>query len=146
MLSLPLKTQHLEDLLPHRPPMVWVSEVLSFSDTGGTCRAIWPNSQVFNSDPEFQQTVMIEWMAQSFAFLTAYKIASADSTHKTFSKAFLVGLNDLQLRPMSDQALTVDAVVRVELKHMVPPFSIFSAYVTIQNIEYGRGTMKVFGE
>jgi len=146
MLSLPLKTHYLEAFLPHRSPMIWISEVLTVSEKGGSCRAVWPNAQLSGGNTELQQTILIEWMAQSFAFLTAYKQTSDNSNTNKLSKAFLVGLTDLYLRPVSDHALTLDAIVTIELKHVVPPFSIFSANVMIQNIEYGRGTFKVFGE
>ena len=57
----------IAQLLPHRPPMVLLDEVVSFAAEGITCSALVRASCLFVQDGQLATTVTIEHMAQAIA-------------------------------------------------------------------------------
>ena len=59
----------IEQLLPHRPPMLWVDSVVSQAGDDVHCRLTVRDSHVFVVDGRVDAVVSIEWMAQTVAAL-----------------------------------------------------------------------------
>jgi len=54
----------ITDYLPHRPPMVFIDEIVSVTDTRGECRTTIHPDCVFAIDGQVHPTAMIEFVAQ----------------------------------------------------------------------------------
>lgn len=54
----------ITDYLPHRPPMVFIDEIVSVTDTRGECRTTIKPDCVFAIDGQVHPTAMIEFVAQ----------------------------------------------------------------------------------
>ena len=86
----PILVESLQAALPHRPPMVWISSVISADETGGTCEVdLDPNAHYF-SGQGIRQSSPIEWMAQGLGY------ALAVGANLKSSKAYLVALTDVE--------------------------------------------------
>lgn len=59
----------IADLLPHRPPMLWLDQVVAHAGDDIHCRLTIRESQVFVEQGEVEPIVAIEWMAQSVGAL-----------------------------------------------------------------------------
>ena len=57
----------IQALVPHRPPMLWIDEVLAQSDDGIVCRVTLRDDHVFLDHGQAESVVMVELMAQSVA-------------------------------------------------------------------------------
>jgi predicted hotdog family 3-hydroxylacyl-ACP dehydratase len=63
----------LSELLPHRPPMLWLDELLSYDESRARCRVTVRTDHPFFHDDELDVTVCIEWMAQAVATLVGLR-------------------------------------------------------------------------
>ena len=59
----------IAELLPHRPPMLWVDEVLAHQGDEVRCRLTVRDEHVFVEDRRVEPIVSIEWMAQTVGTL-----------------------------------------------------------------------------
>jgi predicted hotdog family 3-hydroxylacyl-ACP dehydratase len=59
----------IEQLLPHRPPMLWIDSVVSHAGDDVHCRLTIRDSHVFVVDGRVDAVVSIEWMAQTVGAL-----------------------------------------------------------------------------
>jgi predicted hotdog family 3-hydroxylacyl-ACP dehydratase len=55
------------ELVPHKPPMLWIDEVLAFSAEEITCRVTLRDEHVFLDDGAAESVVVVELMAQAVA-------------------------------------------------------------------------------
>ena len=114
MADLPVSVDRLADFLPHRPPMVWVEEVIEVDHTGGSCGLTVRPGAAYLTDGKIRRSAYIEWMAQAFAFVEAYR--NPDSRLET---AFLVGIRDFEVqdagsRPGAKLRIRVETVKALE--------------------------------
>ncbi len=59
----------IEELLPHRPPMLWIDEVVDQRGDDIHCRLTVRESHAFVSGGQVEAIVAIEWMAQTVGAL-----------------------------------------------------------------------------
>lgn len=57
------------ELLPHRPPMLWIDEVLAREADAVRCRLTVRPTHLFVEDGAVEPVVAIEWIAQAVAAL-----------------------------------------------------------------------------
>jgi predicted hotdog family 3-hydroxylacyl-ACP dehydratase len=60
---------NIADLLPHRPPMLWVDEVLWHEGDEVRCRLTLRDEHVFVAAGNVEPIVSVEWMAQTVGAL-----------------------------------------------------------------------------
>jgi predicted hotdog family 3-hydroxylacyl-ACP dehydratase len=59
----------IADLLPHRPPMLWIDEVIAQEGDEVRCRLTLRSEHVFVEDGAVEAITSIEWMAQTVGAL-----------------------------------------------------------------------------
>lgn len=59
----------IEQLLPHRPPMLWIDSVVAQAGDDVHCRLTVRDSHVFVVDGKVDPVVSVEWMAQTVGAL-----------------------------------------------------------------------------
>jgi hypothetical protein len=69
--QLPIRVRDLEAWLPHRPPMVWVDDVVGVTAHDGECRVKINKDALYMGPDGIRQSSMIEWIAQSFGYIRA---------------------------------------------------------------------------
>ena len=72
--GLPAKVSDFEDCVPHRPPMVWVDDILSASDSGGECLIRVRRDALYCVNGRIEPMNCIEWIAQTFAFCSRHLV------------------------------------------------------------------------
>ena len=84
--------------LPHRPPMVWIDEVLSFSDKAGECRVTLQADGHYMGADGLRATSCLEFIAQAYGFISVCHHLFVLNPHsKPLSKAFLASIKEAQL-------------------------------------------------
>jgi predicted hotdog family 3-hydroxylacyl-ACP dehydratase len=68
-----MKVCALTDLLPHRPPMLWLDELISHDEQHSRCRVTVRADHPFFRDGELDVSVSIEWMAQTVGALVGLR-------------------------------------------------------------------------
>jgi predicted hotdog family 3-hydroxylacyl-ACP dehydratase len=68
-----MKFPPIEDLLPHREPMLWIDEVVAREEEAVHCRATLRPEHVFVHDGRVEPVVTIELMAQTIGALVGLR-------------------------------------------------------------------------
>ncbi len=107
----PLK---IEGLIPHRPPMLTVDELVQLEGEEAVSRTVFgPDSIFVNDRNELEEAVLFEMMAQTFA-----AAAALNKTGPRLESGFLVGLKKMVLlgpgRPGSPITVKIRVAGRVE--------------------------------
>lgn len=96
-LDLPIPTLRLAEWLPHRPPMVWVDEVMAFDQKSGEARVRLAEGAHYMDEKGLRPASLIELIAQSFGYVhVCQKLeqAKAGKLSPPVTKAFLCGVRD----------------------------------------------------
>lgn len=150
-MNVPVPVSKLLEFIPHRPPMVWVDEVLEFSTTAGRTLTVIKNGAHYLDDVgQVRPSSCLEFMAQSYGYISVCARAKSNDPVKTAPKrAFLAAFNDArlastaifsQLRP-GDQLVTELTGIRA-----MGPIILFAGQVTRGSDLLCSARMKVFSE
>jgi len=96
-LRYPLSTTELFAWVPHRPPMVWVDEVLTVNEVGGEAQTLLKEDGLYFDETGLRPTAFIEMIAQTYAFVTIcqnHQILTSQEPPK--ARVFLAALRDVQ--------------------------------------------------
>jgi predicted hotdog family 3-hydroxylacyl-ACP dehydratase len=89
----PIPVSTFEDAIPHRPPMVWIDNVLWADDKEGECEVLINKKAHYCNEKVIRQSSLIEWMAQSFGFCRALHWHQT-GVGTTLKKAYLAAFQD----------------------------------------------------
>jgi predicted hotdog family 3-hydroxylacyl-ACP dehydratase len=94
-----IPVQDIWDLVPHRPPMVWVDEVLEYSATGGKTRIVLKAGEHYMDERgRMRPSSCLEFCAQSYAFISiCYRAFSGNPVNEAPKRAFLAAFNDAKM-------------------------------------------------
>jgi predicted hotdog family 3-hydroxylacyl-ACP dehydratase len=151
-LTFPVSTSSLEKWIPHRPPMVWVDQVLSLTEEGGTARVnLDQKDSHFFGEKGLRESSFVEFLAQAYAFTrVCQSLLSAErgseTTDKPLAKAFLVGIRDLEILP-GNLPSSGYLIVRVRTVKELSGVIVFGGSVeTSAGLRLASGTLKVYSE
>ena len=130
-LEFPLSTSKLKEWVPHRPPMVWVDEVLSVESTSAKCRVLMEETRPFYESPsKIRPSVLVEWMAQAFAYSAICRQLMNVGTPTPIRRAFLVGIAGAKFDMTAWDAKGKSVFVSVETVRELAPLVLFRGTVT----------------
>ncbi len=93
----PVAVSEFADYVPHRPPMVWIDEVLSATQEKGECRIVLKKNALYWSEDGLSASSCIEWVAQGFAYVrSAYLIELDLGETSKAREAMLVGIRNAE--------------------------------------------------
>jgi predicted hotdog family 3-hydroxylacyl-ACP dehydratase len=117
-LNYPVKTSDFSTWVPHRPPMVWIDEVLAASSEQGECAVHLKPDALYRENGQISPTACIEWVAQAFAYVRSCYLTEADRQGQPKShEALLVGvknakfmfeIGDAEVETAEELRVTVD--------------------------------------
>lgn len=151
-LKLPIATSELLQYLPHRPPAVWVDEVVSVKKNEGECRVkLSADASYVGNDGKVRPSSYIEWMAQAYGYVGASQILMGiEKTAKPATKAFLVQIKDYWLSDLAQNLLISEntfLTIKVKGTHQLGNISIITGEVLSSNQNaLARANFKLFAE
>lgn len=83
----------ITELLPHRPPMLWVDEVLAHEGDQVRCRLTLRSEHVFVERGQVDPVVSVEWMAQTVGALVGLYDRTKSITPRP---GYLIAIPDAQ--------------------------------------------------
>ena len=142
-----LPVSDLARVLPHRPPFVWIDEVLEVTADGGICRVeVHEGAQFLDRNGTIRPSSFIEFMAQGFALTRvahALDGRGVGALPKKLDRAFLVAITD------SRCIETRASSFRVHLTgtRAIGPITLFSGkvYAFPDGEVVAEARLKVFG-
>jgi predicted hotdog family 3-hydroxylacyl-ACP dehydratase len=145
----PISTLTLQEMLPHRPPMVWIDQVESVDESGGTCKVLLKKNGLQCSPEGLRQSTLVEWLAQGAGF------AQASVVKNSVKNAYLVSVNQLEycdhetwlrfqekLTRLNELPITI----HIKIVRALGPVTLFSGEIFENETLLGKGTFKTFSE
>jgi 3-hydroxymyristoyl/3-hydroxydecanoyl-(acyl carrier protein) dehydratase len=132
----------LDDLLPHRPPMRFLTAILQETAIGLTCTARIPARCALVSGGNAPPVAAIEAAAQAAAAWEALR-RWRDAGHAAPRIGYLVALREMIFftdRVPADR----DLQVSVSLEAAAPPLTHYRVEVTLEGMPVTRGTIATF--
>lgn len=148
MLKSNFKTEELLKYLPHRPPMVWIDEVVDLTETKGFCRVVVDkNKHYCDENGSIRPSALIEWMAQAYAFSGVLRESLKPGGKQTLKKAFLAGFSKFELLDNKALQSEKEFLVEVEKTHDFAPITLISAKVLTQRGDcVASAALKLYAE
>ena len=134
-MKFPISTSQLADFLPHRPPMVWIDEVLSCDDESGEASVVIQLEAHYMTRGKLRPSAIIEFIAQAFGYTAACRhLINSPSATVSIQKAFLVGVRDANLKEVSERSEWTSGerlLVRVGHFKQIGPMQILDGTVLL---------------
>lgn len=116
--------------IPHRNPMLWVDQVLSYGPLGGECTVHLKKDALYMSDGRIRPSSFIEFVAQAQAFIG---LCSRKNSHAD-AKVFLIGISDGVFADPDSYAQSIweNPILHVKLgpARQMGPIAIFTGTVS----------------
>ncbi|MDR1044421.1 MAG: 3-hydroxyacyl-ACP dehydratase [Candidatus Adiutrix sp.] len=113
------RPEKVQGLIPHRPPMLVLDELLSVTGEAAESRTVFDEGCLFlSADGQVEEAVLFEMMAQTFAALACCQRGAETAG----SAGFLVGLKRVALRGRARLGFPV--TVKVRIFSQVEDFSV----------------------
>lgn len=132
----------LHDLIPHRPPMLFVERILGEADDGATCLGRVPRACALVTKGEAPAFVALEAAAQTAAVWEALR-RSRDGGTPTVRTGYLVSLRDVVLQRRTIPA-DADLIVSIRLVAEAGPLTTYAVDVTVEGGLALRGAIGTF--
>lgn len=142
--SFPVATEALAHRVPHRPPMVWIDEVLRADAQGGECRLVFRSAAPYAGSAGLRRSSLVELMAQAYAFSRA-AVAERDEPPR---RAFLAAMTGIEFarEPLT---LTEGDTLTVAVRCLRELGSLSLIEGDVRNAEgrsLAKGQLKVYAE
>ncbi|TGD59179.1 hypothetical protein [Flavobacterium humi] len=124
-------------LIPQKSPFVMVDKLLSFSENGVVAGLTVSDENLFFSNGAFQESGLIEHMAQSVALFTGYQFYLKNEPAPTGYIGSIKSIEILQL-PKKEEAI----VTTIHVLHEFMGVTLVDIVSTLNDKEIARGQMK----
>lgn len=132
----------VRELIPHRPPMLFVERILGEADDGATCLARVPSACALVASGVAPAFVALEAAAQTAAVWEALK-RSREGGAFAARTGYLVSLRDVVLHRRTIPA-DADLIVSIRLAAMASPLSTYAVEVAVEGDLVLRGTIGTY--
>ena len=135
-MSLPIAIKELQNYLPHRPPMVWVDQVIEVGDDykklSGACSIRLDKQALFvNNQTQLRASSAIEFSAQAFGYIkAAYQVMNGLNNPPT--ETYLTGVRHCEADFSSLDLETIDELhVHVGVTRELSPLTFVRGEVRV---------------
>lgn len=146
----PVQVKDIARFLPHRPPMVWIDQVVSFSEKSGECRVRLKPEGHYMTGGKLRPSSCLEFIAQAYGFISVcHHIYILDPNSKPLTKAFLASIKGAKLpsEELLDQIHVEDELsITISGVRQMGPIVLFNGKVTRDDLVLCTTQMKVFKE
>lgn len=138
------------ETLPHRPPFIWIDEVVEVTPDGGTCAVTLRPDALYMGPEGLRRSSALEFMAQGFGYVRAAQSETGLLPGRAPpTKAFLVSIQDAVYSESPGTPPSAGTRLSIEISGFreVGPITLFSAAVKLPGDEIlAQARLKVFSE
>jgi 3-hydroxymyristoyl/3-hydroxydecanoyl-(acyl carrier protein) dehydratase len=146
-----IKVSDIWEFAPHRPPMVWVDEVLEYSASAGLTKlTLQGEGHYFGEGRRLRSSSCIEFIAQSYGFISVcYRHVKGDPVNQTPKRSYLASFKNVKFgsRDLFNSVRPGDVLlIRVSGVRLMGQIILFSGRVTRGDDVLCEGQMRVFSD
>jgi predicted hotdog family 3-hydroxylacyl-ACP dehydratase len=148
-LEYPIPVSRFAEYVPHRPPMVWIDDVLSAGQSDGECRVRIDREALYMGGDRINPLSCVEWIAQGFAYVRAAFLAGEGRPEDARTReAFLVGLRNVEFffKPEDEEVAEAGELrIRVQGFREYGPITLIDGEVRLPSGRVlMRGNLRVY--
>ncbi len=130
--------------------MVWIDEILSFSERQGHCRISLKSDGLYMDRQGLRASACLEFIAQAYGFISVcHHIYIMDPNSKPLSKAYLASMKDAEL-PSETLCASLKPgdvlIIKIDGVRQMGPIVKFRGQVSFGEQVLAKAEMKVFKE
>ena len=133
-----------KDLIPHKEPMLFVDDFISFDASGmGRVGIKIKKNALYMENGRFQNEWCIEIMAQAVGCLFCW---SAFQEHADLNLGFLLSVDEFSLRNAKEDVIKFDDILYIDVKMDADLFPIrkYSSAIILNDKIYATSSMKFY--
>ena len=146
----PIAVKDLMRYLPHRPPMVWVDQVIDFSLNHGEVVVEVKGDALYMSPEGLRASSLLEFIAQAYGFVwICYVKHVLDPSSKGMQQAMVAGFKQARFAPPTVLRRVADGdilVVKLTDMRRKGPITFLHGQVWFGNILLGESEMRTFSQ
>jgi len=150
ILKTPIEATDVWQFAPHRPPMMWVDQILDYGATHGECAVKIKEDGHYMGTEGLRTSSCLEFIAQSYGFISiCHRQFSGDPMQKAPSRAFLASFKDARFASealMKSVRAGDQLIVRITGARQMGPIILFQGQVRRGDDILCDSNMKVFTE
>ncbi len=127
----------VENLIPQKFPFVMIDKLISFSENEVIAGLTIPSENIFVDNTIFQESGLIEHMAQSVALFTGYQFFLKNEPAPTGYIGSIKSIEIFQLPKLGDEIATTVSILQEFMGVTLVDIS-----TKLNNVEIARGQMK----
>lgn len=127
----------VENLIPQKFPFVMIDKLISFSENEVIAGLTIPSENIFVENATFQESGLIEHMAQSVALFTGYQFFLKKEPAPTGYIGSIKSIEIFQLPKLGDDVATTVTILQEFMGVTLVDIS-----TKLNNVEIARGQMK----
>lgn len=127
----------VENLIPQKFPFVMIDKLISFSENEVIAGLTIPSENIFVDNGTFQESGLIEHMAQSVALFTGYQFFLKNEPAPTGYIGSIKSIEIVQLPKLGDDVATTVTILQEFMGVTLVDIS-----TKLNNVEIARGQMK----
>ena len=139
-----ITTSQLYDYVPHRPPMIWVDELLEYSETVGRSRTRLDTGALYFSEEGVSPSAGIEFIAQTFAFNNAALLSETNANLRPDQRAFLAAVKNYHTSNWSSLKHGDELITTVTRLRQLGTISIIRGEIVCGERTVATAELKVF--
>lgn len=148
----------LLDVLPHRPPLLWIDKVDWSNINEGVCSLLLNKEAHYFDFEKIRNSSFLEWMAQAYGFIRACSTLTKtkNTESKNLQKTFLAAVNHFEIEAHQWGASKLHAKDLLQnkkifihmktVKELAPLFSISGEIKNEDGCLLAKGNLKVYAE
>lgn len=141
-----IPTKDLYNYLPHKPPMVWIDTVVSFSDNGGETTTDLKSDGVYFTEGRLRPSSFIEFTAQAYAFVNLAYLRAGGENDVVHSKTYLASIKDFVIHGDIDLKPGTVVTTRVRKTRTFGPITVVKGECFVNSTLVTSCDLKVFSE
>jgi predicted hotdog family 3-hydroxylacyl-ACP dehydratase len=149
-LSAKIDIEEVLQYAPHRRPMVWVDEILSYAETTGECLVNVKEDAHYMGHEGLRASCCLEFIAQGYGYVSiAYRLRGNGADKRPLKRAFLAAFKSVEFCPPKRMAKVKagdNLIVKIENVRAVGPITSFDGKVYHGKDVLCAASMKVYSE
>lgn len=130
--------------------MVWIDEVLNYSEKEGECRVILKSGEHYFAPHGLRPSSCLEFIAQAYGFISAcYHVNVLDPSAKPLSKAFFASMKDAQLPTLeaASKLKSGDVLnIKISAVRQIKQIVSFTGQVFHGSVKLAEAQVRIFRE
>jgi predicted hotdog family 3-hydroxylacyl-ACP dehydratase len=132
----------IENLIPHRPPMLWIKALTGCTDKNFTATACFKEDDYCVADGKVIETALVECAAQTVAAVLGHRQQSGGEGKRDAGMGMLVAVSDFKVH--SRPPVGRDVKIEIRERRQLGPMFMIAATISGDGEVFAEGNLSLY--